>query len=507
MGSPHVGCRGGPPGAPVGGPPVPLRVASRGGLLEEHRWGHLRGPSQLLLLPAEQQQQQLLLLLLLSQQRHFRHIPTSGFPGFLEKRKLKKKKKEEPSSELQRLLLRRVEAFSKPVIAPSDPPLEMDSSRIPSALQVSSPLLPPHLLLPFQQQQQQQQQQQREEQPQELPAATSLWDSVALHLGDLSKLKSCGAVVGIDRSLRIYGEGRGFRGSAALFSAAGPWLEAFLQQQQQQQHVPLQQEQQQDAAAAAAAVDSFLATARQLHASLLPPKLQQQWPLSASAAADTAAAAAAAAATGAAAAARNAAAALNSASSDPVAAAAAAAAAAAEREPLPPQQLLRPGALVVTPGFGAPHLFLLHCVEPNAVLTQQQLLQQLLQLIDCDVAEARHQRKELQLQQQQQQQEFEQRRKERAPRLYLLECCYRRALAAAAALQLQTVTLPLLGTGAGGYPLHAAAYCAAAAAHRWLQQQQQQQQRLKIVFCTPERNEWKALDVNIRRRMQLFTPS
>lgn len=59
----------------------------------------------------EQQHQQAFL----EQRRHLRNRPTSGFPGFKDIRRRKKLQRQDPSPELQRLLLRRVEAFKQPV--------------------------------------------------------------------------------------------------------------------------------------------------------------------------------------------------------------------------------------------------------------------------------------------------------------------------------------------------------------------------------------------------------
>ncbi|XP_026193609.1 transcription factor kayak [Cyclospora cayetanensis] len=422
---------------------------------------------------------------MLQQWRQLRNKPTSGFPNFKARGNSRKLEGQAPSAELQRLLFQRVKAFTKPDALPVDPPVNLEASRVPSAHQMASAILPHHLLP---QQQEQQPQRQEEDQQKEDP----ILDRIALHLGALSQLQACGKVVGIGRSLRVLGEGSAFTGASAVFSAGGPWLEAFLQLQMERlQH----QRQPEDAAATVAS--AFLSVAKQLHAELLPPHLQQRCPLSALSASAVSTPEAAAAA------ARAVAHALNATCKAPAATSAYAAAEmhAAERPSTPPEALLRPGALVVTPGFGANSLFLLHCVEPTAALTQQQQLQQLLQLIDCDVQWAKEQ--------QPQKDAWEEARRQRAPRLHMLERCYTKAFDAAASLGLQTLVTPLLGTGHGGFSTHAAAYCAAAAAHRWQvrQQQQQQQQGLKIVFCTTEQHEWRALDANIRRRIQLFNKS
>ncbi|KAL8434982.1 hypothetical protein Efla_005065 [Eimeria flavescens] len=431
-------------------------------------------------LPRQQQQQ-----LFFQQQRQLRNRPTSGLPSFRASKGLKKLKKEEASPELQRLLLRR-EAL------PTSPPLDLEAERVPSAQTLADPDLPRHLLPPSQQQQQQPQGQQQQQLQKPLQReGPGVWSQVALHLGDISSLRACGVLAGVDRSLKIIGEGRGFTGSSSLFSAAGPWLDLFLRQQQQQRR----QQQQEGDSSAAAAVSSFLSVARRLHADLLPRELQQKWPLDGGSSSSwpTAAAAAAAAAK-----ARAFAASLNAASTE-ASAAAALAAAGEQQGPVPPDALLRPGSLVLSPGFGLPHSFLLLCVEPNAVLPQRLLLQQLLQLIECDM---RQQGKQQQPQQQQEQ------RRLKAPRLHVLESCYHNGFNAAAALGLRSLAVPLLGVGAGGYPLHAAAYCATAAAHRWQQQQQHQRQQgeapLKIVFCTSDEREWRSLHLNISRRMQLL---
>ena len=68
---------------------------------------------QMLLSPQQQQQQQQRQQQ--QQQRLLRHIPTSGFPGFRSSKGLKKISRRPPSGDLQRLLLQRVAAFTKPV--------------------------------------------------------------------------------------------------------------------------------------------------------------------------------------------------------------------------------------------------------------------------------------------------------------------------------------------------------------------------------------------------------
>ncbi|OEH76884.1 hypothetical protein cyc_07464 [Cyclospora cayetanensis] len=143
------------------------------------------------------------------------------------------------------------------------------------------------------------------------------------------------------------------------------------------------QHQRQPEDAAATVASAFLSVAKQLHAELLPPHLQQRCPLSALSASAVSTPEAAAAA------ARAVAHALNATCKAPAATSAYAAAEmhAAERPSTPPEALLRPGALVWAK------------------------------------------------EQQPQKDAWEEARRQRAPRLHMLERCYTKAFDAAASLE------------------------------------------------------------------------
>lgn len=207
-------------------------------------------------------------------------------------------------------------------------------------------------------------------------------------------------------------------------------------------------------------------------------------------------------------------------------------------EPLPPRRLAPPGAVMLTPGFNLPSSFLVQVVEPNAVLSNQQMLESLFRLEEREAAK-RRERRELaggtsrdvaSLSKGRGKSRVEAERGDCSGeaqvsshslddvsdgegeiergwlQMRLLEDCYVNALNAAAALGVQSVAVPCLGAGVGRFPVHVAARCAARGVARWLTGEQLRMGKgtasphgeagkviQRIAFCTTCDQEWNAL--------------
>ncbi|PFH38635.1 hypothetical protein BESB_009770 [Besnoitia besnoiti] len=371
---------------------------------------------------------------------------------------------------------------------------------------------------------------------------------VALHCGDISRLRVDATVMGAVRSFKPIGEGRGFTGCSALLEGAGPSLPLFVAQQRQQLgeellHTPVRGDPSSAQTVAAAAVRALRRGVHHFSASIVPAPLRSASTVPSKAEAEempimelAEVAARAARLAGAAGSKARAGEGLSFPSqargahriSDGVTAGARAGGprdGIAVREPaLDPSQLSPPGAVLVSPGFSLPSSFLVHVVEPNAVLSNQQMLDALFRLEERE-ALRRKQRQLANLNASQPSDEAssdedddedsadasptEWRQGDEglelgAQRMQLLEECYINALNAAWALGVRSVALPCLGAGVGRFPVFIAARCAARGVARWMEEQRELEGREskdgdkskefdRIVFCTSSDIEWNAL--------------
>ncbi|PHJ24758.1 macro domain protein [Cystoisospora suis] len=395
---------------------------------------------------------------------------------------------------------------------------------------------------------------------------SGLLDRVVLHVGDISRLRVDATIFGATRSFKTDGDGRGFTGCSQLISGAGSSLPHFIAQQreilrEELLHTPLRKDSSSAYAVASAAVDGLRRGLVEYADKVVPPSFrtpslipsyEETVKMSAAELADLAGRVALAARTASEKAVRNPLLApspsipgsntfeVTSPFSSSLLKArpnnnAPMTEGNSKNDPLPPRRLAPPGAVLVTPGFYLPTSFLVQVVEPNAVLSNQQMLDSLFRLEEREAAKRREQREaavgtsaffDHGRRKSWENAEAEERsagtrifsrylddipdgaeERERGwLQMRLLEDCYVNALDVAAALGVQSVAVPCLGAGVGRFPVHIAARCAARGVARWLKGEQLKvdkgpssqygkspQSIQRIAFCTTCDQEWNAL--------------
>ncbi|KEP63747.1 UNVERIFIED_CONTAM: hypothetical protein HHA_231750 [Hammondia hammondi] len=365
-------------------------------------------------------------------------------------------------------------------------------------------------------------------------------DKVVLHSGDISRLRVDATVVGAVGSFKTVGDGRGFTGCSALLEGAGPFLSSFVSQQRRHLgeellHTPVRGDPSSAQTVAAAAVRGLRRGVHHFTASTVPLPLRssstvpslaevEEMPIM-----ELSQLAARAALLGSA---RDGGTRGFGLSSQPqtrrlegVSTAAVSQLSARDliQTPLDPSQLSPPGAVLISPGFNLPSNFLIHVAEPNAVLSNQQMLDTLFRLEEREALRRKEQllsrfgaaqaadeamsddevREEDETTPRSMWQDDAE-RDTGVQRMLLLEECYINALNAAWALGVRSVALPCLGAGVGRFPVYVAARCAAKGVARWMSEHRDCDAREdaesdkradfdRIVFCTSSDVEWNAL--------------
>ncbi|CBZ53392.1 conserved hypothetical protein [Neospora caninum Liverpool] len=383
-------------------------------------------------------------------------------------------------------------------------------------------------------------------------------DKVALHSGDISHLRVDATVVGAARSFKVVGDGRGFTGCSALLEGAGPCLASFISQQRRHfgeelLHTPVRGDLSSAHMVAAAAVRALRRGVHLFTASTVPPPLRSSSMVPSLAEIEemptmelsqVAARAAVLGVRGGGAGARGPG--MSSTQNGNVGGMSAASGSESDaggsyadgvrdkallhvsddnlyKAPLDPSQLSPPGAVLISPGFNLPSSFLIHVAEPNAVLSNQQMLDALFRQEEREALRRKEkllsrfgtaQAADDAMSDEEVEEDKELTASSGSPwqdenehgvqRMLLLEECYINALNAAWALGVRSVALPCLGAGVGRFPVFIAARCAARGVARWIAEQRGRDSRgntesdertdfERIVFCTSSDVEWNAL--------------
>ncbi|KYK63784.1 macro domain protein [Toxoplasma gondii TgCatPRC2] len=387
-------------------------------------------------------------------------------------------------------------------------------------------------------------------------------DKVVLHSGDISRLRVDATVVGAVRSFKTVGDGRGFTGCSALLEGAGPFLSSFVSQQRRHLgeellHTPVRGDPSSAQTVAAAAVRGLRRGIHHFTASTVPLPLRssstvpslaevEEMPIM-----ELSQLAARAALLGSARGGGTRGFGLSSHPQTRRLEGVSTASGATEgsdaalsfanevrdqatasqfpardliQTPLDPSQLSPPGAVLISPGFNLPSNFLIHVAEPNAVLSNQQMLDTLFRLEEREALRRKEQllsrfgaaqaadeamsddevREEDNEMTPRSMWQDDAERDTGVQRMLLLEECYINALNAAWALGVRSVALPCLGAGVGRFPVYIAARCAARGVARWMSEHRdcdawedaESDKRAdfdRIVFCTSSDVEWNAL--------------